>query len=229
MSALIEARGLGRVLPGDPPITLVRDASFAIERGSFTTIVGASGSGKSSMLYLLGLLDRPTSGSLLVEGREVSGLDGDERARLRLEQFGFVFQFHFLLPELTALENIVLPIHRLGRLSHKDAEVRGRALLTELELGDKADKPPSKLSGGERQRVAIARALANDPALLLADEPTGSLDSRNSARVVEILRQLAHDQGRAVICVTHDLDIAAMADVRIEMKDGRVENVARRA
>ena len=209
MSVAIEARGLGRVLAGEPPVTLVSDASFAIETGSFTCIVGPSGCGKSSMLYLLGLLDRPTSGSLVVDGAEVAGLDGDARARLRLQRFGFIFQFHFLLPELTALENVMLPIRKLGRLGAGEGEARARELLAELELGGKEGKLPSKLSGGERQRVAIARALANDPALLLADEPTGSLDSRNSARVVEILKRLAHRDGRAVVCVTHDLEIAA--------------------
>jgi lipoprotein-releasing system ATP-binding protein len=227
MSALIEAQGIGRVLEGEPPVTLVRDASFTVEPGKFVTIVGPSGCGKSSMLYLLGLLDRPTSGTLLIDGKDVTGASGDARARLRLQRFGFIFQFHFLLPELTALENVALPIRRLDRLSPGQARDRAHALLDQVGLdASKAAKLPSKLSGGERQRVAIARSLANDPVLLFADEPTGSLDSVNSARVVEILRALAHDPRRAVVCVTHDLDIAADADVRIEMLDGRVVNVS---
>jgi lipoprotein-releasing system ATP-binding protein len=152
----------------------------------------------------------------------VSALDGDARARLRLERFGFVFQFHFLLPEFTAFENVMLPIRRLGRLDRAAAEARTLLLLQAQGLGDKTGKTPDRLSGGERQRIAIARALANDPALILGDEPTGNLDSQNSARVVETFRTLAHEQGRAVVCVTHDLAVAAAADVRISMLDGKV-------
>jgi lipoprotein-releasing system ATP-binding protein len=222
---LLEARGLCRSLPGDPPVRLVEDINLIIRPGRFTTIVGPSGCGKSSLLYLLGLIDRPTTGKLLFEGREVSALSGDERAAIRLSHFGFVFQFHFLLPEFSALENIMLPIRRLGKLSPAETRARAAELLGSLGLTDKADKTPDQLSGGERQRVAIARALANDPALILGDEPTGNLDSHNSANVVEELRKLAHDQGRAVAIVTHDPGIAAIADIRVEMLDGRIERV----
>jgi len=227
MTAVLEAQGLGRTLPGEPPIRLVNDVSFAVERGTFTTIIGPSGCGKSSLLYLLGLIDRPTIGKLLLEGNDVAGLDGNARAQLRLERFGFVFQFHFLLPEFSALENVVLPIRRLGRLDGAAIEQRGIDLLKSVGLDEKASKTPDRMSGGERQRVAIARALANDPMLVLGDEPTGNLDSQNSARVVKLLKALAHEQGRAVICVTHDLEIAAEADVRISMLDGRIIDVAR--
>jgi lipoprotein-releasing system ATP-binding protein len=224
MSAL-EACGLGRTLPGDPPVALVTDVSIAIERGRFTTIIGPSGCGKSSLLYLLGLLDRPSSGTLLVDGEDVAPLDGDARAALRLRRFGFVFQFHFLLPEFTAAQNVLLPIRRLGTLDGEAAVARATTLLAAMDIGEKADRTPDRLSGGERQRVAIARALANDPDVLLADEPTDNLDSRNSARVVEILQTLAHDEGRAVVCVTHDPGIAAASDVRITMLDGRIAAV----
>jgi len=224
---ILEARNIGRDLPGDPPITLLRDVSLVIEPGAFTTIVGPSGCGKSSLLYLLGLLDRPTSGELLVEGREVSKLSGDARAKIRLARFGFVFQFHFLLPEFSAMENVMLPIQRLGQISYVQAEARARELLVAMGLEGKELKTPDKLSGGERQRVAIARALANDPVLMLGDEPTGNLDSHNSANVVELLKKLAHEQGRAIACVTHDLEIAEQSDIRIEMLDGRIENVVR--
>jgi len=227
MTAVLEAQGLGRTLPGEPPIRLVNDVSFAVERGTFTTIIGPSGCGKSSLLYLLGLIDRPTIGKLLLEGNDVAGLDGDARAQLRLEHFGYVFQFHFLLPEFSALENVMLPIRRLGRLDGAAIEQRGIDLLKSVGLDEKASKTPDRMSGGERQRVAIARALANDPMLVLGDEPTGNLDSQNSARVVKLLKALAHEQGRAVICVTHDLEIAAEADVRISMLDGRIIDVAR--
>lgn len=222
---IMVAEKLSRSLPGDPPVTLVAEADLAIEPGKFTAIVGPSGCGKSSLLYLLALIDRPTGGRLLLEGRDVTPLSGDERARIRLERFGFVFQFHFLLPEFNALENVMMPIRRLGRLSLRQAEARALELLGFMGLAEKAQKSPDKLSGGERQRVAIARALANDPALVLGDEPTGNLDSVNSARVVDLFRQLAHDQGRAVVCVTHDPGIAEVADVRVSMLDGRVIEV----
>ncbi|WP_066816565.1 ABC transporter ATP-binding protein [Sphingomonas mali] len=222
MTAVVEARGLGRTLALEPPVLLVADASFSIMAGSFTSIIGPSGCGKSSLLYLLGLLDRPTQGQLLVDGQDVTGLGGDARARIRLERFGFVFQFHFLLPELTALENVMLPMRRLGRLGNAAVRERAMSLLGDLALGEKVDRLPGQLSGGERQRVAIARALANDPAVILADEPTGSLDSVNSERVLATLHQLAREQARAVICVTHDSSIAASADTCIRMLDGRV-------
>lgn len=228
MTVLLEAREIGRVLPGDPPVTLVDQASLTILPGSFTTIVGPSGCGKSSLLYLLGMLDRPTRGELLFEGQEVSGLSGDERARLRLGRFGFVFQFHFLLPEFSALENVMLPMRRLGRIPAEEITRRAFALLGKMGLEGKEQKTPDRLSGGERQRVAIARALANDPVLILGDEPTGNLDSQNSIRVVETLRSLAHDDQRAVVCVTHDPGIAELSDIRIEMLDGRIESIVDR-
>jgi lipoprotein-releasing system ATP-binding protein len=225
MSALIEATHLSRILPGDPPVTLVADVSLKVEVGAFTTIVGPSGCGKSSLLYLLGLIDRPTDGTILFEGQDVTPLDGDERAALRLRRLGFVFQFHFLLPEFTAFENVILPMRRLGALSSRDAEARALQLLDTVGLEAKAHNTPDHMSGGERQRVAIARALANDPVLILGDEPTGNLDSGNSTAVVETLRTLAHEQQRAVVCVTHDPSVAAAADVRISMLDGRIVDV----
>jgi len=223
--ALIEASGLTRILPVEPPVTLVRDVSFTIDAGKFVAVIGPSGCGKSSLLYLLGMLDRQTSGSLSFDGIDVAPLDGNQRAQLRLERLGFVFQFHFLLPEFTARENVELPIRRLGRLDRREAREKAMALLASMGLEGESEKTPDKMSGGQRQRVAIARALANDPKLVLGDEPTGNLDSVNSARVIEILRGLARDQGRAVVCVTHDLDIAAAADMRIHMLDGQIEKI----
>lgn len=225
MTALMSARQLTRVLPVDPPVTLVRDVDLQIIPGQFHAVVGPSGCGKSSLLYLLGLIDRPTSGTVELRGVDTSDLNGDERAQLRLEQFGFVFQFHFLLPEFTALENVQMPIRRLGRLTGPEMSERSLTILDSLDLADQAEKTPDRMSGGERQRVAIARALANDPALVLGDEPTGNLDSENSARVVNVFQRLAHDQGRAVVCVTHDLGVAGAADVRIHMLDGSIERI----
>jgi lipoprotein-releasing system ATP-binding protein len=225
VTAILSARALTRILPTDPPVTLVRNVDLDVAPGRFHAVIGPSGCGKSSLLYLLGLLDRPTSGTVEFEGRDTDALNGDERARLRLEQFGFVFQFHFLLPEFTAVENVLMPIRRLGRLDEMEMHDHALALLDQLDLAGQADKTPDRMSGGERQRVAIARALANDPALLLGDEPTGNLDSENSARVIKIFQRIAHEQGRAVVCVTHDRTVAAAADVRIHMLDGAIERI----
>lgn len=222
---LMAARGLRRELPGDPPVPLVRGIDLDIQPGKFAAVIGPSGCGKSSLLYLLGLLDRPSGGSLVFDGQDTLPMDGDARAQLRLERFGFVFQFHFLLPEFTALENVMLPIRRLGRLKGEAIRTRAMEMLDSMGLADQAMKTPDKMSGGQRQRVAIARALANNPSLVLGDEPTGNLDTQNSARVVEIFQRLAREQGRAVVCVTHDNDVAAAADLRIHMRDGIIEGI----
>jgi lipoprotein-releasing system ATP-binding protein len=222
VSALLEARGVSRRLVDPDPVVLVRDVSLSVDRGEFVAILGPSGCGKSSLLYLLGLLDRPTQGEVFIDGRPTGGLSEAERTRLRLQHIGFVFQFHFLLPELTALANVALPMRRAG-METGEADRRALALLAKLGIEGEAAKRPDRMSGGQRQRVAIARALANDPALILGDEPTGNLDTANSARVVEEFRRLAHDERRAVVCVTHDTDVAAAADRRIHMLDGRVE------
>ncbi|MDX6750276.1 ABC transporter ATP-binding protein [Geminicoccaceae bacterium 1502E] len=222
MSPLLEARGVTRTLPGPPPVTLVRDVDLAFTRGELVAVTGPSGSGKSSLLYLLGLLDRPSSGRVLVEGRDAAALDRDELAALRLARFGFVFQFHFLLPEFTTLENVLIPMRRLKVRPAQEMAERARALLDGLGLGEAAAKYPEQLSGGMRQRAAIARALANGPAVVLADEPTGNLDTRNAATVFDIFERLALAEGRTVIVVTHDRDLAARTRRRIELVDGRV-------
>ncbi|MBI3446916.1 MAG: ABC transporter ATP-binding protein [Magnetospirillum sp.] len=218
----IEARRLTRELPGPVPVTLVRDVDLKVNRGEFVAVTGPSGSGKSSLLYLLGLLDVPTSGSVLLHGHETAGLSADDMAQLRLARIGFVFQFHFLLPEFTCQANVEIPIRRLAALSDSQARKRAEALLDSLELADHRRKYPDQLSGGQRQRVAIARALANDPPLILADEPTGNLDTRTAALVFELFRKLAHDQGRTVLVVTHDAELAQTADRRIHLVDGRI-------
>ncbi len=221
MTAVLEARGLTRILPGPQPTTLVADVDARFETTSFTAISGPSGSGKSSLLYLLGLLDPPTAGDVLLDGASTAALSNEARGRLRLEHFGFVFQFHFLLPELTALANVMLPMRQLARLAPARMRDRARELLAALDMEPEASKLPAALSGGQRQRVAIARALANDPRLVLADEPTGALDSKNGAAVFAIFRRLA-DEGRTVIVVTHDERLARDADRAIHVVDGRV-------
>jgi len=221
MSALLAAEGVGRRLAAEN-VTLVTDVSLSFAAGEFVAITGPSGSGKSSLLYLLGLLDRPTEGRVLLEGRDTAKLTAPELAALRLARLGFVFQFHFLLPEFTALDNVLIPIRRRGALEGRAARQRAMALLDSLGLADAAAKLPEQLSGGMRQRVAVARALANDPALILADEPTGNLDTRNAAQVFDIFARLVADQSRTVIVVTHDAELAARAGRRVHLVDGRV-------
>ena len=219
---LIEARNVTRILPGIVPTTLVQDINISIGNNDFVAITGPSGSGKSSLLYLLGLLDLPTTGEVLIRGRATAHMDEEERAHTRLSLLGFVFQFHFLLPEFTVLDNVMLPMRALGALSAAAMRTRARDLLGSLGLGDHMTKRPDQLSGGQRQRVAVARALANEPPIILADEPTGSLDSKASGQVFEVLRELVDRYGKTVVAVTHDLALAARMDRHIELLDGRV-------
>ncbi len=222
MTVLLKAENLTRTLVGEIEVTLVKEASMEVSIGEFVAITGPSGSGKSSLLYLLGLLDSPTSGRIIFDGLDLSTQDENELAAIRLEKMGFVFQFHFLLPEFTALENVMMPMRRLGKWKGAAAKEKALQLLGDVGVADQASKLPRQLSGGQCQRVAIARALANDPVLILADEPTGNLDSISSKIVQDILRNLAHHQSRAVVAVTHDLDFAATADRGIKIVDGRI-------
>jgi len=219
---LIEARKVTRILPGIVPTTLVRDIDLVIRPHEFVAITGPSGSGKSSLLYLLGLLDMPTAGEVLIEGKVTTVMTEEERALARLTTLGFVFQFHFLLPELTVIDNVMLPMRALGRLTREEMRTRGAVLLSSLGLADHMDKRPDQLSGGQRQRVAVARALANEPPVILADEPTGSLDSKSSAQVFEVLRELVHGHGKTVVAVTHDVAMAERMDRHVELLDGRI-------
>lgn len=222
--ALLETRGLTRILHDGPqPVPLVQDIDLQVEAGEFVAITGPSGSGKSSLLYLLGLLDTPTAGELWIDGQDAARLSTAELARLRLTRLGFVFQFHFLLPEFTLLQNVMIPMQKLGRLEEREMRERAAALLVELGLETGHDKRPDQLSGGQRQRVAIARALANDPLILLADEPTGNLDSRNGQIVFDIFRRLA-ERGQTVITVTHDPHLAEQTSRQIHLVDGRISD-----
>jgi lipoprotein-releasing system ATP-binding protein len=201
---LIVASRVTRILPGVVPTTLVR------------------GIDKSSLLYLLGLLDLPTTGEVRIRGRATAYMDEPERALTRLSTLGFVFQFHFLLPEFSALEDVMLPMRALGTLSDEAMRMRAGSLLGSLGLAEHRLKRPDQLSGGQRQRVAVARALANDPPLILADEPTGSLDSASSEQVFQILRDLVDKNGKTVVAVTHDLGLAARTDRQIRLVDGAI-------
>jgi lipoprotein-releasing system ATP-binding protein len=217
----LEAVGLVRRIEGAISHILVNGIDLKVRKGEFLAITGPSGSGKSSLLYLLGLLDAPTEGEVIVCGQPTSKLTESERADVRLTKCGFVFQFHFLLPEFTSLQNVLLPMRAAGKMSEQEMRARALELLTSLGLKDHADKRPNQLSGGQRQRVAIARALSNRPQIIVADEPTGALDTSSTEQVFGILREIA-DSGRTVVVVTHDPALAARADRRLHIVDGRV-------
>jgi len=222
-SIIMRTERLSRTLTTEAlPVTLVKDASVEIRTHEFTAIKGPSGSGKSSLLYLLGLLDSPTSGKIYIDGVDITGYSQKKLAQIRLEQMGFVFQFHFLLPEFTTLENVMMPMRRLGKLKDSEIVKIASEKLDRLGLADHLNKLPSQLSGGQRQRVAVARALANNPRMIFADEPTGNLDSESSKTVQGILRNLAHEDGCAVVAVTHDPEFAQNCDRIITIVDGSI-------
>ncbi|MBI5766591.1 MAG: ABC transporter ATP-binding protein [Verrucomicrobia bacterium] len=217
----LRCAGLQRYLGHDEGrVHVLKGVSFEAERGQVYAIVGPSGCGKSTLLYLLGLLDQPDAGTIEINGQRMSNSDDAARTAARGAHIGFVFQFHFLMLEFTALENVLMPMRKLGRLTPAQMETRAHALLESVGLGAKTHRLGTQLSGGEQQRVAIARALANEPTILLADEPTGNLDVKNSAMVFDLLTRLAKDHGQAVVLVTHNPEIAARCDVTRPMRDG---------
>lgn len=222
---LLSVRNIARTLEGEIPVTLVKDVSLDVFEGEFVSITGPSGSGKSSLLYLLGLLDQPTQGTVELEGIDTTKLNENKLAALRLEKLGFIFQFHFLLPEFTALNNVRMPMRRLGKLSDREQIEKSEHLLEQMGLQDHIKKVPKQMSGGQCQRVAIARTLANDPTLIMADEPTGNLDTHSATTVQNILRDIGHTPGRAVVAVTHDIEFAQRADRRIHIVDGRLADL----
>ena len=220
-SIALRCRNLHRYLGQDEGrVHVLKGVSFEARRGQVYAIVGPSGCGKSTLLYLLGLLDQPDDGQIEINGRLMSNSDDLTRTAARGEHIGFVFQFHFLMLEFTALENVMMPMRKLGRLSREEMKDRAHSLLTAVGLGAKTHRLGTHLSGGEQQRVAVARALANQPTILLADEPTGNLDVTNSALVFDLLTRLAKEQGQAVILVTHNPEIAQRCDFTRPMRDG---------
>jgi putative ABC transport system ATP-binding protein len=207
------------VISGAEPLTILHPLSLDIERGQFIAIVGPSGSGKSTLLGLIAGLDAPTSGDVLIDNVDITRLGEDALAKLRGEKIGFVFQFFHLIPSLTAFENVAVPMEIAGA---RDVRQRAQRLLEEVGLTGRAHHYPSQLSGGEQQRVALARALANSPPILLADEPTGNLDSANGRHIMELFRDIHRSRGTTIVLVTHDADLAALADSRLILRDGRV-------
>ena len=196
--------------------------SFDAYQGEFLTLVGKSGCGKSTLLYCLSTMDTNYEGELYIKGENLAGKKTDELASLRNSSIGFVFQFHYLLPEFTCLKNVMIPALKLGKHTYEEVETRAYQKLEMLGLADQALKPASKLSGGQQQRVSIARALINDPAIIMGDEPTGNLDSKNTNMVFDIFKELSQDFGQTIIAVTHDLDFAKASDRTIELADGKV-------
>ena len=223
----LEARALVRSYPSaaGPPLRVLRGVDLALRPGEAVAIVGASGSGKSTLLHLLGALDRPSSGSVLIGGRDVSGMGDEEVAALRNRSVGFVFQFHHLLGDFTALENAMIPA-LIDSYDPPDAKARATALLEAVGLGDRFGHKPNQLSGGEQQRVAVARALVNEPPVVLADEPTGDLDAATSREVRDLLFRVRERRGVALVVATHNRELAAKADRVLRLREGVLENVS---
>ena len=216
---MIELRGVSKtVASGGHPLTILHPLDLFVPSGQFLAIVGPSGSGKSTLLGLIAGLDEPSSGDIVIDGTDLTTLSEDALARLRGEKIGFVFQFFHLVPSLTAFENIAIPMEIAGR---RDAASRARHLLGEVGLEDRGHHYPSQLSGGEQQRVAIARALANNPPIILADEPTGNLDSTTGRYIMDLLLGVHRARRATLVLVTHDAELAALADVRLMLRDGR--------
>jgi putative ABC transport system ATP-binding protein len=222
--SIISLRNLTKTYQmGDNTVQALRSVSLDVEKGEFVTIIGPSGSGKSTMMHILGCLDRPTSGHFLLNGRDVSSLPRDELAGIRNKQIGFVFQGFNLLPRTTALENVEVPLlYRHPVVPTVERHKRARAALTTMGLGERTDHHPSQLSGGQQQRVAIARALVNEPSLILADEPTGNLDTKTSVEMMALLQELREERTITVVLITHDMDVARYGTRIVSIRDGQI-------
>ncbi|PZV87213.1 lipoprotein-releasing system ATP-binding protein [Algoriphagus aquaeductus] len=219
---LLKTQGIIKYFHDPETFQVLKGIDIEVHKGEFLSLIGKSGSGKSTLLYLLSTMDMDFEGKLVINGEELTGKSPDYLARFRSEHIGFVFQFHFLLPEFTALENVMIPALKLGKYSEEVIRQKAMEKLDLLGIADQAKKASSRLSGGQQQRVAIARALINDPLLIMGDEPTGNLDSVNSKIVFDTFRKLTRDLGQTIITVTHDDDFAAKTDRIIEMKDGKI-------
>jgi lipoprotein-releasing system ATP-binding protein len=222
---VLEAKHITKYFYEPQKFKVLKNINFAVNKGEFLSLVGKSGCGKSTLLYVLSTMDTDYEGSLEMNGEQITGKNQNELARFRNEHIGFVFQFHYLLPEFTALQNVMIPALKLGRYSKKEIEERAYQKLTLLGMRDQAIKPTNKLSGGQQQRVAIARALINDPTIIMGDEPTGNLDSVNTQNVFDIFKELSRTYHQTIIAVTHDAEFARNTDRIIEMNDGEIVSV----
>jgi lipoprotein-releasing system ATP-binding protein len=219
---ILSTSGVGKYFYDPVKFKALDDITFNAYKGEFLTLVGKSGSGKSTLLYILSTMDTEYEGNLFIEDKKVTGLKVDKLAAIRGENIGFVFQFHYLLPEFSCLKNIMIPALKLGKYSREQIEHDAYQRMEMLDLKEQALKPASKLSGGQQQRIAIARALINNPKIIMCDEPTGNLDTKNTQIVFDIFKQIAHDFGQTIIAVTHDLDFAKASDRTIELADGKI-------
>lgn len=219
---VLRTEGIGKYFHEPIKFKVLDNVSFEAYKGEFLTLVGKSGSGKSTLLYCLSTMDTVYEGELFIEGEKITGKKSDEMAALRNRSIGFVFQFHYLLPEFTCLKNVMIPALKLKKYSYEEVEQRAYEKLEALGLKDQALKQASKLSGGQQQRVSIARALINDPQIIMCDEPTGNLDSKNTRIVFDIFKQIAHDYSQTIVAVTHDTDFAKASDRTIELADGKI-------
>ncbi|TDG35567.1 ABC transporter ATP-binding protein [Pedobacter changchengzhani] len=222
MKSILKTQLVNKFFHDPNEFHVLKDISIEVDKGELVTLVGKSGCGKSTLLYILSTMDRDYKGDLYLDNELMTHKSIDELAAIRNEKIGFVFQFHYLLQEFSCLKNVMIPALRLGKLSPQEIEAKAYERLKTLGLADQALKNASKLSGGQQQRVAIARALINDPLIIMGDEPTGNLDSKNTAIVFEIFKDLAHNAGQTIIAVTHDEDFAQKSDRIIEMKDGMI-------
>lgn len=222
MTTILKTEKINKFFHDPVEFQVLKNIEFEVQKGEFLSMIGKSGSGKSTLLYILSTMDTDYKGNLYIDNQLTTGLNKDKLAELRNEKIGFVFQFHYLLPEFSCLKNVMIPALKLGKLNEKEIEHKAYEKLEMLGLKDQALKPASKLSGGQQQRVAIARALINDPLIIMGDEPTGNLDSKNTDIVFDIFQELTKTYGQTIIAVTHDDDFARKSDRIIEMKDGEI-------
>lgn len=222
-SNIIEIRNLSKIYDNGVEVRALDDVNLDIKKGEFLSIIGPSGSGKSTLLHMIGILDTPSSGSITIDGRVVTEMSEKERSKTRNEILGFIFQYHHLMPDFSALENVMMPLLISG-MSKSKAKVEAGKLLEEVGLGDRMDHRPNQLSGGQAQRVAIARALSNNPSIVIGDEPTGNLDSKSSDMIYDLLRKLNYDRQQTFILVTHDDQMAKKTDRIIRIIDGKIAN-----
>jgi lipoprotein-releasing system ATP-binding protein len=222
MSIVLKTENVGKIFYDPTEFQVLKNISFEVQKGEFLSMIGKSGSGKSTLLYILSTMDTNYSGELWIDQQKMTGMSIDALAEIRNEKIGFVFQFHYLLNEFSCLKNVMIPALKLNKLNEKEIEERAYQKLKILGLEDQALKPANKLSGGQQQRVAIARALINEPLIIMGDEPTGNLDSKNTNLVFDILQDLTRSYGQTIIAVTHDNDFARKSDRIIEMMDGEI-------